>query len=245
MTEIGYCTVPDVRRALQETGFSGALEADNNQTVVDAIASQSKWLQSTTDCHFYVEGGIGEDDRGLIPTSASQRGPEEGDIPSTPHSQHSTMFSSGRARYPLKTHGPYCRVPLDKNDATAVTSLEIRDASGAFTDWVADDSKEEGTDYRLYAEPGSAPSPSYVDLHASSLPRLNHYDGAVRVSYEYGYDELPAAIRRATAMKAGAQLLAPDDEANLSIPESANLQSVETKVQALERQAEELLEPYL
>ncbi|ELY96543.1 hypothetical protein C484_00930 [Natrialba taiwanensis DSM 12281] len=224
---------------------SGATGEDNNQIIVDAISSQAKWLRDSTDCHFYVAGGVTEDDHDLVPTSATERGPEEGDIPSTPHPQHSTMLVADRGRYPHKTNGPYCRVPLEKNDAGTLLSLEVRDASGSFTDWVADDSKDEGADYRLYVEPGSAPSRSYVDLRAASLPSLRDYGNAVQATYEFGEDELPSTIRRATAMRAAAQLLASDDEATLGIPENANIQSVETKVQALERQAEELLEVYL
>lgn len=76
------------------------------------------------------------------------------------------------------------------------------------------------------------------------IPRLANYDHAVRVTYDYGRSELPQTVRRAVAMKTAAELLAPDDEAALGIPENANLVAVESKVQALERQAEEKLEAY-
>ena len=120
----------------------------------------------------------------------------------------------------------------------------MQDATGTFVDWTGSNDYTQGEDYRLYVEPGSTSSPSYVDLRASVIPRLNNYDNAVRVSYDYGAEGLSRTARRATAMKAAAQLLAPDDEAGLSIPENAQLQAVETKVQALERQAEELLEAF-
>lgn len=239
----GYCTVGDIRRVKQEAELTGALASDNNQAVVDAITSQNQWLRKETDTHFYVEDGVTGDDLGLIPTTDRSRGPEEGDIPSTPHSQHSTLFSSRRDRYPYKTHGPFCRIPLDKHDVQALTALEVRDSTGTFTDWVAANDKNEGEDYRLYVEAGSAPSRSYVDVRAASLPALQHFDGGVRATYSYGEAELPPTVRRAVAMRATAQLLL-DDEAALGIPENASLVSAESKVQALERQAEELLEHY-
>lgn len=241
----GYCTVEDVRRTLQEVSFDGALEQADNQAVVNKIAGQTQWLRSKTSRHWYEPNGIDEDTHNLIPTAPRDHGPEENDIPSTPHPQHSTLFDADRGRYPHRTHGPYTRIRLDKHYADTITALEVRDASGSYTDWVADNSKEKGDDYRLYVEPGTTSSPSYVDLRVDSLPPLRHYDGAVRVTYDYGAEGLSQTIREVVAMKTAAELLAPDDEANLGIPENANLQSVETKVQALERQAEEKLEVYL
>lgn len=241
----GYCTVDDVRRTLQETGFSGALGEDSNQAVVNKIASQTQWLRSKTSRHWYEPDGVTGDSQNLVPTAPRTHGPEEGDIPSTPHPQHSTLFDADRGRYPLRMVGPYTRVRLDKHYVDSLTKLEVRDAGGSYTDWIADNTKEEGEDYRLYVEPGTTSSPSYIDLRVSSLPALRHYDGAVRVTYDYGAEGLSGTIREAVAMKTAAELLAPDDEANLGIPENANLQTIETKVQALERQAEEKLEPYL
>jgi len=241
----GYCTVPDVRRALQEVGFTAALEDGNNQAVVNKIAAQTEWLRSQTSRHWYEPDGVDEDTHNLIPTSPRDHGPEEADIPSTPHPQHSTMFVEGRGRYPYRTNGPFTRIRLGKHYVDTITALEVRDSSGSYTDWTADSSKTEGEDWRLYVEPGSTSSPSYLDLRVSSLPPLRYYSSAVRVTYDYGADSVPQTVREAVAMRTAAQLLAPDDEANLGIPENANLQSVETKVQALERQAEELLETYL
>lgn len=245
----GYCTVDDVRRVLQETiaDFdSGAWGADNNQVVVDAIVSQTQWLRDATDRHWYEPGGLEEDDQSIIPTEAKTRSAEEQDIPSTPHAGPSQMqvAASRQERYPLRNNDPFTRIRLDKHYAGSLTAIEVKDASGTYTDWVAADGYDEGQDYALYVEPGSTSSPSFVDLRARRLPRLDNYDNAVRVSYEYGAEGLSRTARRATAMKAAAQLLAPDDEASLGIPENANLQTVETKVQALERQAEELLEAF-
>lgn len=244
MPEVGYCTVEDVRRALRAADLPGDA-AQDRQIVVDAITGQTEWLTDTTSRHFYVAGGLDEDTDSLVPTGPKTIDSEEVDVPSTPHAgpQQMQVAASHQARYPKRTNGPFTRVRLGKHYVDSLTALEVRDSSGSYTDWVADASKTEGEDYRLYVEPGSVNSPSYVDLRARSLPRLRQYDKAVRVSYEYGLDELPGTIRRAVAMKAAAELVTGDDAA-MGIPENANLVAPETKVQALERQAEEKLEAY-
>jgi hypothetical protein len=212
--------------------------------VADAIASQTEWLRSKTARHWYEPDGVTGDDHNLIPTSPRSREGEEHDIPSTPHPQHSQLFVHDRGRYPQRMNGPYTRVLLAKHYVEQVTALDIRDSTGEYEDWVAASDKDEGKDWQLYVDPGSTSSPSYVDLHTGSLPALHHYDHAVRVTYDYGRSELPQTVRRAVAMKTAAELLAPDDEAALGIPENANLVATESKVQALERQAEEKLEAY-
>lgn len=236
----GYCTVEDVRRALRERDLPGDAQQDR-QIVIDAIAGQTEWLRKMTGCHFYVDGGIDEDTDDLVPTDTRARNGEEGDVPSTPHPQHSTLFVDDVGRYPHKTHGPYCRIPLHRNDATTLTGLEIYDATGDAVDWVASTDKESGTDYRLFVEAGGAPSRSFVDIRAASLPPLQHYDGAVRVSYEYGQDSLPSTIRRAVAFRAASDLA---EEAAIQIPNNAQVYNVESLADEFERKAEELLEPY-
>lgn len=239
----GYCTIDDVRRALREKDLPGDAAQDST-IVVDAITGQTEWLRSTTGTHFYVAGGIGEDNDDLVPTAARSHGPESLDIPSTPHPQHSTMRSASRDRYPHRTHGPYCRLPLGKRDVDSLQTLEVRDPGGGWTDWVADSSKTAGDDYELFVDPGGTPSQSYVHVRAASLPPLQHFDGAVRATYDYGTSELPRTVRRAVGMQAAAQLLT-DDEAALGIPDSGQMVNAESKVQTMERQAEELLEAYL
>lgn len=240
----GYCTVDDVRRALRAKDLPGDAAQDKD-IVVDAIAGQTRWLQSTTNAHFYEPNGISEDSISLIPTSTIEQGPEELDVPSTPHPQHSTMWSSRRDWYPHRTNGPYCRIPLAKHGADTITTLEVRDAGGSFTDWTTDASKVAGDDYELFVDAApDTPSDSHLNLRAASLPAIQHFDNAVRVTYSYGVDKIPRTIRRAVAMRAAAQLLT-DDEASLGIPESTSMVSAESKVQAMERQAEELLEGYV
>ncbi len=240
----GYCTVDDVRRALRDADLPGDAVQDR-QIVVDAIVGQTDWLTASIDRHFYVADGLDEDSDDIVPTGPKTRQQEEQSVPSTPHAgpRQMQVAASRQARYPLRNNGPFTRVRLDKHYADSLSALEVRDASGSYSDWVADPDKTEGEDYRLYVEPGSTSSPSYVDLRARLLPNLSNYENAVRVSYDYGLGELPSTIRRAVAMKAAAELVTGDDAA-LGIPENANLVAPETKVQTLERQAEEKLEVY-
>lgn len=246
----GYCTVPDVRRALQETEFSGALAQANNQTVVDAITSQTEWLEKTTKRHWYEPSGIDEDDHNLIPTGVKDRDDEE-DIPT------SAAFIAGEDPAPKTTQGSYAEIQLDRRDAESISQLLVRTGDGSFEDWVASNDYQGGTwpdalgdDYYLRVNNGGWTS-LYLDTANLLVDGeddeyvLDSFANAVYVTYSYGHEGIPTNVRRAVAMRAAAQLLASDDEANLGIPETANLQTVETKVSALERQAEELLEVYL
>lgn len=237
----GYCTVEDVRRVLEEEELAGALAEDDNRAVVDAIAAQAEWLRASTDRHWYEPGGIGEDDHDLVPTESRPRDGEEHDVPSTPHPQHSTMFVDDRGRYPRKMVGPFTSVKLDKHYAEDLTALEVRDISGVFEDWLEADDKAEDEDWQLYVEPGSSSSPSYVYLRAASLPALQHYTGAVRVSYEYGDEGIPGTVRRAVALRAASHFV---DEAAMQIPDNVSVQSVEALADKFERTASELLEVY-
>lgn len=79
MTDYGYCTVDDVRRAMQETTANfnaGATGESNNQVVVDAIKGLTEWLQKGTKRHWYESGGISEDDENVISSSAENRDDE-------------------------------------------------------------------------------------------------------------------------------------------------------------------------
>jgi len=52
----GYCTLEDLRRALREADLPGDLSQDND-IAVDAIASQSIWLERTYKRHWYASTG--------------------------------------------------------------------------------------------------------------------------------------------------------------------------------------------
>ncbi|WP_436344502.1 hypothetical protein [Natronorubrum sp. FCH18a] len=245
MSDSGTCTVEDVRRVLQKAGFSGALEEDNHKAVVDAIASQQEWLEKTTERHWYEPGGIDEDDHDLIPTEPKSRDDEE-DIPT------GGAFVVGEPATPKTWQGSYTRIRLERRYAGSVSQLLVRTPEG-YEDWTAGDYSggtwpdAVGDDYYVRVN-NDGVSQLYLDtenlLDGDGEPLLESYSNAVYVTYEYGREGIPQTVRKAVAMKAAAELLAPDDDANLGIPDNANLQTVETKVSALERQAEEKLEVY-
>ena len=235
-----YCTVEDVRRALRSANLPGDMDQDRD-IAIDAIEGQATWLRKTINTHYYAPGGIAEDSDNIVPTSDRTREGEEHDIPSSPHAQHSTLFTARHDRVPHKTVGPYCRIPLSKRDVSNLTRLDVRDASGEFTDWVADPDKVTPGDYRLYIAPGESPSRAFVDLKASSLPALRHYSGGVRVSYSYGVSGIPQTIRRAVAFRAASEVV---DEPAFEIPDSANVRSIESLADKFDSRADELLEPY-
>ena len=71
----GYCTVDDVRRALREPELPGDVGQDRD-IAIDAIASQTEWLEKTLSRHWYVPAGVSEDTDDLIPTSPKTRNDE-------------------------------------------------------------------------------------------------------------------------------------------------------------------------
>lgn len=246
----GYCTVDDVRRVLQDTVSSfdsGATGANQNQVVVDAIASQTEWLEKTLKRHFYATTRPSEDTHELIPTSPETRDDEES-IPT------GGVILTGGAPEPKTFQGEYTRLALDRRDAASISELLVRDPDGAYVDWVASSDYSGGPfpdavgeDYYLRVNNGGW-SELYLDTShfydADGDLLYESFANAVYVTFSYGHEGIPEPISRATAMRAAAQLLASDDEASLGIPENANLQTIESKVSALERQAEELLGAY-
>lgn len=242
----GYCTVEDVRRALQETEFSGHLAEADNATVVKAITSQTEPLEKNLKRHWYESGGVSNDPQGLIPTGPESRD-DEMDIPT------GAAHVVGEPVTPKTYQQGYAKIRLDRRDAEAVTQLLVATGDG-YDDWVASDEYSGGSfpdalgdDYYLRVNNGGW-SELYLDadhfVDEDGEPVIDSFANAVYVFFDYGHEGIPQAVRSAVAMRAAAQLLAPDDEAGLSIPENANLQTVETKVSALERQADELLEEY-
>ena len=71
----GYCTLDDVRRALRTAELPGDISQDK-EIAIDAIAAQTEWLEKELDRHWYVSGGITEDDENLIPTDPNTRDDE-------------------------------------------------------------------------------------------------------------------------------------------------------------------------
>lgn len=78
----GYCTLEDLRRALREASLPGDLSQDS-QIAIDAIVSQSQWVERTYKRHWYAPAGadiLDKADEIDIPTDPKTRDDEE-DIP--------------------------------------------------------------------------------------------------------------------------------------------------------------------
>jgi len=80
-----------------------------------------------------------------------------------------------------------------------------------------------------------------LEIHVGALQPLNHYDRAVRVSYEYGVSELPQTIRRAAAFKAASELA---EDSVIEIPENAQVRGVESLADFFDDRAETKLDQY-
>lgn len=235
--EIGYCSLEDVRKALQETEVSfGDAELDED-FVEAAITAQTEWLQETTNRHWYEPDATDD----LLPAEPLTHSHDELDIPSTPHADHVQMQTAAHRgrRYPVRHAGPYTRVLLSRRDVVEVTELLLRDNTGDVDDWVEKRVEGRGEDY--YVQVDDANGASRLYLHTGPLPGLRDYGNAVIATYEYGIDSIPQTVRRAVAFKAGAELLR-DDESSIGIPDNGNLVSLDTKADKMEEKANELLE---
>jgi len=238
----GYCTVEDIRRVLQERDLPGDINQDR-QIAIDAITGVASWVRDRTGSHFYDGSGSISDPDNIIPTTPRTRGPEFRDIPSSPHNQHDQAFNDDVERVPVAMSGPYTKVKLDRRQAASLSSLLIRDASGDFEDWTTAGDKVGGTgeDYELITRAGDTRSDSFILVDTRSLPPLRRYDGAVRVTYDYGLDTIPDQIRRATAFRAASNLV---EDAVIQIPNNATVYGVESLAEQFERKADELLEAF-
>lgn len=237
MTEIGYCTVDDVRRALQEKDLDGALADASNQAVLDAITSQAEWLQETTNRHWYEPGGLPEDSHGVIATDPLTHTADEQDIPM------SAILTADDTISPSTRIGSYTPVELFRRDVQTLTELLVLNDAGGFDDWVGDTAYTEGRgeDYFLQVDDADGWTTLYLDTDSLDDDDLTDYRNAVVASYEYGIQGVSSTVRRAVALRAGAQLVL-DDDTEIGIPDAGQLVSLESKAQAMERQAEELLE---
>lgn len=242
----GYCTVKDVRHALQEVDFTGALAEADNEVVIKAITSQTEPLEKELKRHWYEPAGVDSDPQNLIPTAPKSRDDEE-DIPT------GGAHLVGEPVTPKTYQQGYTKIRLARRDAESVSQLLVATEDG-YEDWVASDQYDGGSfpaalgdDYYLRVNNGGW-SELYLDadhfLDEDDEPIVDSFANAVYVFFEYGHEGLPENVRRAVAMRSAAQLLAPDDDAALGIPDNGNLVAQESKVKALERQADELLEVY-
>ena len=237
----GYCTIDDVRWAMDKSDLTGSLGADNNEAVVRAIAAQTEWVNRTIKRHWYLPNGLDEDDRGLIPAEPRTRDDEES-IPT------GGAHLVGDPVTPKTWQGSYTRVTLARREASAINKLLIRTPDG-YEDWVSSNEYSGGPwpdglgeDYFLRTDSGI--SQVYIDtenlLDEDGEPLIDGYANAVYVEFDYGEAELPQNVRRAVAFRAAAELLLDDDSA-LGIPDNGQLVNPESKKQAMQSKAEELL----
>ncbi|WP_273835133.1 hypothetical protein [Halococcus sp. PRR34] len=244
----GYCTVEDVKHALQER-FEGSQPSTAN--AISAIAGENDWLRKKTKRHWYdpdySDDGTTSTPSIDPPTEPITVGGETCDIPSSPHAPHGQITHHEERRYPKTQRGYYVRVRLDRRHAQGIDSLLVREGSD-FEDWVADPDKTEGRgdDYYLDVDPHTGRSAVWIDAR-SIAPALD-YEGAVVASYTYGepvdsFETDGFPISRAVAMRAGAELVIPQDS-NVQVPDSGNLTSVKTKAEELREDADRLLKPY-
>ena len=227
----GYCERDDVRRALQEASFDGAIGQDG-EIATDAIEGLSQWLRRRTHRHWYDSGG----GTTLVPTTTRSVSNIMLDVPASPHRQGRQLHHGDdlATKYPVTHAGPYARVRLPHYDVDALTTLAVRDRGGGVTDWVADSSyvSGRGEDYYLQTE-GDEFQTSYLYLRAGSIgPRVDMSD-LLTVDYAYGTDQQSHAwdsVRRSVAMLAAADLVLEEDVQSM-VPDNGQLVNVQTKAE--------------
>jgi len=245
----GYCTVEDVRRALQDADLPGEIQQDK-QLAVDAITAQTEPLEKTFKRHWYAPDGaaiLDEAEEIDIPTSPKTRDDEE-DIPTS-----SAFVVDGDGPSPKTSQGSYAKIELARRDAEAVDALHVRQDDGTYEDWVA------SSDFTGGSWPPSSDADYYLRVNNGGWSRLyldtdnllvegeddeyvlDSFANAVYLEWSYGHEGIPQNVRRAVALQAASDFV---DEAAIQIPENARVRSVESLADEFERKADELLEVY-
>lgn len=173
----GFCTVDDVRRVFQDKNLTGALSANTNQIVVDAITGQSDWIERASKKFWYDSGGISEDTQGVVASSAETRD-DEHSLPTHGgyvdgayggHDAYTTTTGTVFDSSPTDAPDPkeqiraatgdldddstptYTRIRLERKDVSSVNSLHIANADGGFDDWVASNDYDGGVGFASHA----------------------------------------------------------------------------------------------
>lgn len=174
----GYCTLDDVRRALRKQNLPGDIDQDN-QIAVDAIAGYAEYIEKQTSRHWFVSGGISEDNKGLFPTAVETRD-DEYDLPTvgghvtgaygggvdaytattgtvfdstptdTPKPKEYIRLATG-TRDDSDSAPAYARITLDRKNVQAVNSLHAINADGGYDDWVASNEYAGGVGFKSHA----------------------------------------------------------------------------------------------
>ena len=234
----GYCAPDDVRKALQEVDLSGEL---GTEYVTAAIEGQSKWLRTRTKRHYYDSGHSAGD----LYTSTRTVSDLTLDVPSGPHAKDRQLTRPDYGiEYPTTHVGQYAKLRLPRRDVQSIDKLEVRERGGDVEDWVASSDRVQGRgdDYYLLTESESGVSHLYVD--AESLGVRTDYRDLLTLEVSYGVDGIPGTIKRATAFRAGAELVL-DDDTQVGVTDAGQLVNVETKAQAMRDRAMDLLGPYI
>jgi len=247
MSEVGYCTLDDVRRALRKAGLPGDVQQDE-RIAVDAITAETEPLEKSLKRHWYASTGddiLGEATAIDIPTAPKTRD-DEHDIPT------GAAQIVGEPATPKTSQGDYAKLELARRDADAVGALHVRTSDGTYEDWVASDDYTEGSwppsgeDYYLRVNNGGW-SRLYLDTTNFLVEGeddeyvLDSWANAVYLKFDYGHEGIPRNVRRAVALRAGAELV---EEAVVQIPENATVYNVETKADEMRSKADDLLEVY-
>jgi len=140
----------------------------------------------------------------------------------------------------------YTRITLGRHYVETINKLLVIGVDGSYTDWVASDEysggvglSHRGEDYWVRINNGGI-SELNINVHAldDDIPSLSN---AVYVDLDHGHEGIPRAVRRAVAMRAGAEFA---EEATIQIPDNATVYNVETKADRMRSKANELLEEY-
>jgi len=247
MSEVGYCTLDDVRRALRKAGLPGDVQQDGG-IAVDAIVAETEPLEKSLKRHWYAPTGADILDEATaidIPTAPKSRDDEQS-IPT------GAAQIVGEPATPKTSQGDYAKIELARRDADSLEALHVRTADGSYEDWVASDDYTEGSwppsgeDYYLRVNNGGW-SRLYLDV-TNFLKEgeddeyvLDSWANAVYLEWSYGHEGIPRNVRRAVALRAGAELV---EEAVVQIPENATVYNVETKADEMRSKADDLLEVY-
>lgn len=156
----GYCTVPDVERAMQRNGWNNALDPANTDTITQTIEGLRDPIEKATYRHWYDKSGSVTSPQSVIATSNESRSDE----------------------YSFTTHGGYVEGAYDTGaragrnaDSFLGVSHTIGAQSKARTDLKREIEVAAGEDHALTPPIESNPTPAYakIDLTRKDVQSIN------------------------------------------------------------------------
>jgi len=153
---------------------------------------------------------------------------------------------------PKTVQGNYAAIELARRDGESISALHVRTEDGTFEDWAESTDYSEGSwppsgeDYYLRVNNGGQ---TRLYLDTTNLLKdgednefvLGSFANAVYLEWSYGHEGIPRNVRRAVALRAGAEFA---EEATVQIPDNATVYNIETKADQMRSKADELLEVY-